>query len=78
MFNFSLNFNFQAVVSHSVVNDVSLKISNVCVGGLLRLSLTPLLITKPLIGGFEVCFLRPPQINFELGGSVSAITDIPG
>ena len=61
-----------------MVNDVSLKISNVCVGGFLRLSLTPLLITKPLIGGFEVCFLRPPHIDYEIGGSVSAITDIPG
>ena len=61
-----------------MVSDVSLKISNVCVGGLLRLTLRPLLITKPLIGGFEVCFLRPPQVDYELGGSVSAITDIPG
>ena len=44
--NSSLNFNFEGVVSHSVVNDVSLKIRNVCVGGLLRLTLRPLLITK--------------------------------
>ena len=60
------------------MNDVSLKITNVCLGGLLRLTLRPLRITKPLIGGFEVCFLKPPEVNYELGGTVSAITDIPG
>ena len=54
-------------------NNVSLKITNVQVGGMLRLTLTPLLSSKPLIGGFQACFLKPPNVNYELGGTVEYI-----
>lgn len=42
-----------------------------------RLHLRPLLNDVPFIGGVTLSFLRPPELDFDLGG-VAAALELPG
>ncbi len=43
----------------------------------LRIHLRPLLTDVPFVGSVTMCFLQPPDIDFDLGGLANAL-DIPG
>ena len=43
-----------------------------------RVSLRPLLQDIPFFGGASVSLLRPPEFDFDLGGSVGSVLDLPG
>ena len=59
------------------VKNVKAKISDFSLRGLLRIVFKPLVTEIPLIGGVQVYFLSPPEINFDLGG-VANFLDVPG
>ena len=59
------------------VKNVKAKISDFSLRGLLRVVFKPLVTEIPLIGGVQVYFLSPPEINFDLGG-VANFLDVPG
>ena len=42
-----------------------------------RIVLKPLISQIPLIGGVQVYFLKPPEIDYNLGGVAGAL-EIPG
>ena len=45
--------------------------------GMARIVLKPLISQIPLIGGVQVYFLKPPEIDYNLGGVAGAL-EIPG
>ena len=45
--------------------------------GMARIVLKPLISQIPLIGGVQVYFLKPPEIDYSLGGVAGAL-EIPG
>jgi len=59
------------------VKNVKAKIGDFSLRGLLRVVLKPLVSEIPLVGGVQVYFLSPPEINFDLGG-VANFLDVPG
>lgn len=59
------------------VKKISAKISDFSLRGLLRVVFKPLITEVPLIGGIQVYFLTPPDIDFDLGGVANAL-DAPG
>ena len=59
------------------VKNVKAKIGDFSLRGLLRVVFKPLVTEIPLIGGVQVYFLSPPEINFDLGG-VANFLDVPG
>jgi Ca2+-dependent lipid-binding protein len=59
------------------VKGVKAKISDFSLRGLLRVVFKPLVTEIPLIGGVQVYFLSPPEINFDLGGVANCL-DVPG
>ena len=56
---------------------ISAKIGDFSLRGLLRVVFKPLITDVPLIGGVQVYFLTPPEIDFDLGGVANAL-DAPG
>ncbi|XP_040576952.1 extended synaptotagmin-2-A isoform X2 [Lepeophtheirus salmonis] len=56
---------------------VSAEIKNIKFRGLARIHLKPLLNTFPIIGGFEITFIKQPVINYSLGG-LGTFAEIPG
>ena len=56
---------------------ISAKIGDFSLRGLLRVVFKPLIRDVPLIGGVQVYFLTPPEIDFDLGGVANAL-DAPG
>lgn len=61
--------------------NVSLKslhagIKDVLLHGVARVIMRPLINKIPLIGGVEVCFLRPPDLHFDLT-NIANILDVP-
>lgn len=59
------------------VKGAKAKISDFILRGLLRVVFKPLVTEIPLIGGVQVYFLSPPEINFDLGGAANCL-DVPG
>lgn len=59
------------------VKKIMAKISDFSMRGLLRVVFKPLISDIPLIGGVQVYFLTPPEIDFDLGGVANAL-DAPG
>lgn len=59
------------------VKKIAAKISDFSLRGLLRVVFKPLISEIPLIGGVQVYFLTPPEIDFDLGGVANAL-DAPG
>ena len=59
------------------VSTITAKISDFSLRGLVRVVFKPLIKTIPLIGGVQVFFLTPPEIDFDLGG-VANVLDAPG
>ncbi|QQP49966.1 Extended synaptotagminlike protein 2a [Caligus rogercresseyi] len=53
------------------------RISDFSLRGILRVVFKPLITDIPLIGGVQVYFLSPPEIDFDLGGIANAL-DAPG
>lgn len=45
--------------------------------GKLRIILKPLIGDVPIVGGIQMFFVKPPVINFDLGG-VASVLDFPG
>ena len=65
-------------INFSLKNVTILQITNFSLRGLLRVVLKPLLTDKPLIGGFQYCFLSSPEIDYDLGGVANVVNMIPG
>ena len=59
------------------VKKITAKLSDFSLRGLVRVVFKPLIKTIPLIGGVQVYFLTPPEIDFDLGG-VANVLDAPG
>ena len=55
-----------------------LQIEDFSLRGVLRIVLKPLLTDKPLVGGFQYCFLTTPEIDYEIGGVANVVNFIPG
>uniref|UniRef100_A0A0K2UPA4 Extended synaptotagminlike protein 2a [Tribolium castaneum] n=1 Tax=Lepeophtheirus salmonis TaxID=72036 RepID=A0A0K2UPA4_LEPSM len=53
------------------------RISDFSLRGVIRVVFKPLIADIPLIGGIQVFFLSPPEIDFDLGGIANAL-DAPG
>ena len=56
---------------------ITAKINDFSLRGVVRVVLKPLITEIPLIGGIQVYFLTPPEIDFDLGGVANAL-DAPG
>jgi len=56
---------------------ITAKIGDFSLRGLVRVVFKPLISEVPLIGGIQVYFLTPPDIDFDLGGVANAL-DAPG
>ncbi|TRY78388.1 hypothetical protein TCAL_07186 [Tigriopus californicus] len=52
-------------------------VGDVQVEGKLRIILKPLIGDVPIVGGIQMFFVKPPLINFDLGG-VASVLDFPG
>ena len=56
---------------------IAAKVSDFGLRGMARIVLKPLITEIPLIGGVQVYFLKPPEIDYNLGGVAGAL-EIPG
>ena len=56
---------------------IAAKVSDFGLRGMARIVLKPLISQIPLIGGVQVYFLKPPEIDYNLGGVANAL-EIPG
>ena len=56
---------------------IKAKIMDFSLRGLVRIVFKPIVNEIPLIGGVQVYFLTPPDIDFDLGGVANAF-DVPG
>ena len=59
------------------IKGISAKVSDFGLRGMARIVLKPLITEIPLIGGVQVYFLKPPEIDYNLGGVAGAL-EIPG
>ena len=59
------------------IKGISAKVSDFGLRGMARIVLKPLISEIPLIGGVQVYFLKPPEIDYNLGGVAGAL-EIPG
>ena len=59
------------------IKGISAKVSDFGLRGMARIVLKPLINDIPLIGGVQVYFLKPPEIDYNLGGVAGAL-EIPG
>jgi len=59
------------------VKGIAAKVSDFGLRGMARIVLKPLISQIPLIGGVQVYFLKPPEIDYNLGGVANAL-EIPG
>jgi len=59
------------------IKGISAKVSDFGLRGMARIVLKPLISQIPLIGGVQVYFLKPPEIDYNLGGVAGAL-EIPG
>ena len=60
-----------------LLSGISAKVSDFGLRGMARIVLKPLISQIPLIGGVQVYFLKPPEIDYNLGGVAGAL-EIPG
>ncbi len=56
---------------------VQAEIKQIVFKGVARVALKPLLDSFPFLGGFQMCLLYPPVLEYTLGG-VGAFGDLPG
>ena len=59
------------------IEGIAAKVSDFGLRGMARIVLKPLISQIPLIGGVQVYFLKPPEIDYNLGGVANAL-EIPG
>ena len=59
------------------VKKMTAKLQDLSLRGLVRVVLKPLITDIPLIGGVQVYFLTPPEVDFDLGG-IANVLDAPG
>ena len=64
-------------LSPFVYEGIKAKVSDFGLRGMARIVLKPLISEIPLIGGVQVYFLKPPEIDYSLGGVAGAL-EIPG
>ena len=62
-----LKFESGCAIEVSMMSTTS-EIRDFSFSGVLRVVLKPLLYQVPLIGGLQVFFLKPPKVDFDLGG----------
>ena len=72
-----VEFNSNCDIKFIVMKNIPVEISKISISGLIRVVLKPLMKDLPLIGGIQIYFLTPPDIDFDLGG-IANVLDAPG